>query len=104
LQVWQLGFSSFNADWVCLRAYTTIVEGSRVYLRLHYPTDIIGSFCLAAMAVSLAQMQSTARLGAWFIRWENAFPSTFYMSAFFASYQIATAFQDLRDLVALFGR
>jgi len=88
--------------WVGLLAlgWTVEVEGCRVYLGLHYPTDIIGSFCLAAAIVWLAEADGGLGLGTRFVRWERASASTFYMCAFFASYHIATAFQDLRDLTA----
>jgi membrane-associated phospholipid phosphatase len=79
---------------------TMAAEIARIYLGLHYPTDILGSFSLAAVMVWLAQMQSASGLGLRFIRWESTSASTFYMCAFFASYQMTTAFQDLRDLVA----
>jgi len=79
---------------------TTVIEISRIYLGLHYPTDILGSFSLAAFMAWLAQMQWGSKLGLPFVRWENVSASTFYMCAFFACYQMTTAFQDLRDFVA----
>jgi membrane-associated phospholipid phosphatase len=80
---------------------TGAIECCRIWLGLHYPTDIIGSFCLAAGMVWLAGMVGGRRFASHFLRWEHASASTFYMCAFFASYQIATAFQDVRNLMAL---
>ncbi|MGH8335371.1 MAG: phosphatase PAP2 family protein, partial [Gammaproteobacteria bacterium] len=79
-------------------AFTTLAEGSRIYLGLHYPADIIGSFALAATLAWLAQMRWGSRLGLQFIGWQATSAATFYACAFFASYQLTTAFQDLRDL------
>lgn len=59
---------------------TMAAEISRVYLDLHYPSDIIGSFSLAASLVWLAQMPRPA-LGSWFLGWERSSPAT-YMRAF----------------------
>lgn len=83
-------------------ACTMAVEVSRIYLGLHYPTDIIGSFTLAAAPVWLAQMQWSWELGLGLVRWEMSSPSTFYMCAYLASYGTSTAFQDLRDLAGQF--
>jgi membrane-associated phospholipid phosphatase len=80
---------------------TTAVEFSRIYLGLHYVTDIMGSFALAAAVLWFAQIRWGSELGRPFVGWERASPSTFYMCAFLASYQMTTAFEDLRALAGL---
>ena len=71
-----------------------------IWLGQHYPTDIIGSFCLAAGMVWFAGTVGGLRLGTSCLRWKHTSAPTFYMCAFFASYHIATAFQDVRNLLA----
>jgi membrane-associated phospholipid phosphatase len=83
---------------------TLVVGVSHVCLGLHRPTDILGSFCLGAALVCLAQMQLGSALGRRLMRWEAASGSTFYMCAFFSSYLMSTAFQDLRPLTSKFLR
>jgi hypothetical protein len=73
-------------------------KSSRIYLGLPYPTDIIGSFSLAAALVWLAQMPWGPALGSWFVSWERNSAATFYMYAFYLSYQVTNGFQDLREL------
>jgi undecaprenyl-diphosphatase len=83
---------------------TLAAEISRIYLGLHNLDDIVGSFSLAAAAVWLAQMRWGSQLGLRFVRWESASAAIFYTCAFLACYQIASGFQDLRDLARPFLR
>jgi membrane-associated phospholipid phosphatase len=79
---------------------TMAAELSRVYLGLHYPTDIVGSFALAGAMVCVAQIPQISKLGLPLVRWESTSPSTFYMCAFFASCQMTNGFEGLRDFAA----
>jgi len=79
---------------------TVAAEISRIYLRLHYPTNIIGSFSLAASLVLLAQMQWGQALGSWFVSWERSYAAIFYMFTFFLSYQVTNGFRDVREIAA----
>jgi membrane-associated phospholipid phosphatase len=85
-------------------AFTFVVEFCRIYLGLHFFTDIVGSICLAAASVWLAQMRWGVRIGLWFVNWQRASAPSFYACAFLASYFAATTFQELRDLAALLRR
>ncbi len=80
--------------WLAL-VCTMAAEFSRVYLGLHYPTDILGSVSLSAAAVWIAQMRWGSAVGGWFIRWERASAPTFYMCAYIASYELTTTFRGL---------
>jgi membrane-associated phospholipid phosphatase len=84
-------------------ACTVFVEFSRAYLGLHYLTDSIGSFSLGAALVLFSQGSWHLELGLWFVRWEWTSASTFYMCAFIASYHVATAFHETRELLRSFS-
>jgi membrane-associated phospholipid phosphatase len=76
------------------------VEACRIFLGLHYMTDIAGSLGLGAALVWLADCRLFARFGSGLARWEGAAAPTFYMIAFIVSYCIATAFEDVRAIAA----
>jgi membrane-associated phospholipid phosphatase len=81
-------------------ACTLLTEVSRIGLGYHYLPDIAGSVSLAAAFVWLAHMRWSSQIGDRLVSWERAAAPASYACAFFASYQIATAFQDLRDIAA----
>jgi membrane-associated phospholipid phosphatase len=78
-----------------------VIEFSRVYLGLHYLTDLAGSFLLAGVFVALAQLPWCVEAGRWFLKWERAWPWAFYACALLASFQLITAFHELRLLLRL---
>jgi undecaprenyl-diphosphatase len=76
--------------------WTVLVEATRTYMGGHYPSDLIGGAALSAIMVWAAQASWSVSLGGNVMRWEQSSPATFYMGAFFLSYQIATLFVDVR--------
>lgn len=79
---------------------TMLVESSRIFLGLHYPSDIMGSYFLAGTIACLGQMRAGVRIGRLLVEWEEASPATFYMCAYFASYEMTSGFADFRELIA----
>ena len=85
-------------------AYTLMVDTARIYLGLHYPADLLGSVAIAAFFVWISQISWGIALGRALLVWENRYPALFYTTAFFISYQMATAFADLRAIISSFYR
>jgi membrane-associated phospholipid phosphatase len=81
-------------------AVTAVTELCRIYLGLHYPSDILGSFFLAATIYWLVETTLLFGLDNVVIEWERSSPATFYGVAFAGCYGLATAFEDLRHLLA----
>jgi membrane-associated phospholipid phosphatase len=84
--------------------YTLMVDVARIYLGLHYPADLLGSVAIAAFFVWITQMPWGVALGRALLVLENRSPALFYTTAFFVSYQMATAFADLRAIISSFYR
>lgn len=75
-----------------------ITAAARLSLGMHYPAGTLASFALAGAFVWLAQLRGGVALAGYAVSWERLSPPTFYPVAFLLSFQIATTFQDLRDL------
>jgi undecaprenyl-diphosphatase len=80
--------------------WTAIVSVGRIYLGLHYPTDTLAGAALGIFGVSTLQGRFHL-FGSWLLSFEKRAGPAFYMVAFFVSYQIATLFDDLRELLAM---
>jgi membrane-associated phospholipid phosphatase len=80
---------------------TTTIEMCRVYLGMHYPSDIAGSACLAAASVWFAEAGEVFRFGRGLVKWEQASAVSFYLCAALISYEIVIAFDNIRDVTAI---
>jgi undecaprenyl-diphosphatase len=78
-----------------------ITCSTRIYLGIHYPSDVLAGAILGVLVVTLLTRiplpQSIYRV----LDWERDAPPSFYACAFIVSYQIATLFTDLRAIAHL---
>jgi undecaprenyl-diphosphatase len=72
----------------------------RVYLGLHYPTDILAGAALGIVMASLALSPAirTALTGR-ILHWQELYPGLFYAGFFLYAVQLATAFELVRLLL-----
>ena len=75
-----------------------VTDLGRVYLGYHYPTDIVGGAALGCLCVGVSQLDLLQRPARAVVRWSERHPPVFYALAFFASHQVATLFDDLRQV------
>jgi hypothetical protein len=73
----------------------------RLYLGLHYPTDIIAGATVAyASAFSLRRFSKTSAFESWFVHplfvAEREYPAVFYTSCFALLFEMGVMFGDVR--------
>ena len=78
--------------------WATIVSASRIYEGYHYPSDVVGSIGLALIVVSMFDNRWFAYLAQRLLVLERTWRPMFYLLAFLVTYQIATLFDDVREI------
>jgi undecaprenyl-diphosphatase len=83
--------------WVAALHALIVVSLPRVYLGLHYPTDILAGAAIGVvMTYFLTTTEMRRRISAWPLAQMKRTPASFYALLFVLSYLIATLFVDLR--------
>lgn len=80
-----------------------IISLPRIYLGLHYPSDIIGGALLGILGVWIANREFIKnRVAPSLLRTENSYPGLFYAILFLISFQIASLFEESREIMRYF--
>lgn len=86
----QLGIAAF--------VWAVIIDFARVYEGYHFPSDVIGSIVLGWLVLYLCQAVHSARPVSRVLVLAQDRAAWFYMTAFVMTYQIATLFDDVREI------
>ncbi|MDP2663546.1 MAG: phosphatase PAP2 family protein [Dehalococcoidia bacterium] len=86
---------------LALAIAVVIVSLPRIYLGLHYPSDIAGGAALGIAAVGVANLVLLrSRLPALIGNWAQVQPSIFFALFFLVNLEMATTFEDTRNIGA----
>jgi membrane-associated phospholipid phosphatase len=86
----QLGIAAF--------VWAIIIDFARVYEGYHFPSDVIGSIALGLLVLYSSQALHSARPVSRVLALAQHRAAWFYLTAFMMTYQIATLFDDVREI------
>lgn len=78
--------------------WAAVVDLARVYEGYHFPSDVVGSIGLGMLVLYGFQVARGGRLVSRVLAFERDRRPWFYMLAFVLTFQIATLFDDVREL------
>lgn len=82
----------------CAAYVAGVIVLPRLYLGLHYPTDLIAGAALGVGIVLLFHMPAVRNRLTWVLAWERNRPGWFYAGAFLALFETACLFDHAREL------
>lgn len=98
-----IGFISRVCGTVAFLYFALVIAFPRIYLGIHYPTDVIAGAVLGSVIAYAFNTRYLRKLTATpVLHWEQTAPSLFYAAFFMICFQLATLFDSLR-VVAFWG-
>lgn len=78
--------------------YFIVVESARIYMGVHYTSDVLGGAALGALVIWAMQTPRITELGRRVLRWEASSPGLFYMAAFAVTWGTSNLFLEPRTI------
>ena len=95
--------ASRRIGWLMFTYVSVVICLPRLYLGIHYPTDILAGASIGmvlACLLNLPVIRKPATI--WALRWMDSEPALFYPCFFLLTYQIAELFDPLRAIAGFF--
>ena len=93
-------FASRRAGWLAFIYVSGLICLPRIYLGLHYPTDVLAGAAIGMFPAWLANRPRFRKpLTSWALQWMESRPSQFYCFSFLVTFQIAELFEPLIKIV-----
>jgi undecaprenyl-diphosphatase len=83
---------------IAAAVWAVIIDFARVYEGYHFPSDVIGALALGILVLYAFQTVPATRLASRILAPARNRAGWFYMIAFVMTYQIATLFDDVREI------
>jgi undecaprenyl-diphosphatase len=80
----------FAAFWICL---------ARIYLGIHFPSDVVIGAAVGIVCAFVLGWMANRRITAEVLRIEQQYPSWFYAAMFLITYEFASLFDDVRQMM-----
>ena len=94
-------FASRRTGWLMFVYVSVFVCLPRVYLGLHYPTDILAGVVIGVSSGWLVHLPAIRKsFTAWAFRWLDARPGQFYSFSFLLTYVICELFDPVINIVS----
>lgn len=87
--------------WSAILYSLVVICIPRIYLGYHYPSDVAAGAVLGGLcAFIMSRYQIRAPLSRPLLSWSQCYPGAFYCAFFVLTYEVATVFENTRQIIA----